>query len=473
MTDKEISCLKNEICTTIYKKYIIYLNKCITDSSFNKSLYSYKFMFIDEFQDVDDAQITAFLELQKKLSFRFFIVGDLKQSIYRFRGATMDAFTKMGCASEDWIEYTLNRNYRSDRRLLDGYEPFFEQLGAKDYLLYDKCKDILIGVTENSDFKLPLIEKIEYSNDKFDDNDDLYKKLFDCVQRRKSELEELSKSKKLSPAEKTIAILVRTNFQISSVLMAAKERNLLVESDTNENLYQLQSTIDLCKLTSALINPYNQLYLFDLLSSNNVNIQYPIENLIGIDEQKRVETMTSYLDAYFGKVMQKSWQDLINQAQTMPILMVLRDIYEATMPWKTFSANVDKQVFYRTNYEMVFEQLSKTNSRNYLTLESVNSSLLIAITANLETNSRKLTETYDGVKIVCTTIHKSKGLEYDSVYLPFTNDRIGVFKQKSIEVVNMNNKLGYYLAFGNEPIFNNYFNKDKAFSNTALPFIVP
>ena len=442
------------------KKYIIYLNKCITDPSFNKSLYSYKFMFIDEFQDVDDAQITAFLELQKKLSFRFFIVGDLKQSIYRFRGATMDAFTKMGCASEDWIEYTLNRNYRSDRRLLAGYEPFFEQLGAKDYLLYNKCKDVLIGVKENSDFELPLIEKIEYSSDKFDDNDDLYKKLFDFVQRRKSELEELSKSKKLSPAEKTIAILVRTNFQISSVLMAAKERNLLVESDTNENLYQLQSTIDLCKLTSALINPYNQLYLFDLLSSNNVNIQYPIENLIGIDEQKRVETMISYLDAYFGKVMQRSWQDLINQAQTMPILMVLRDIYEATMPWKTFSANVDKQVFYRTNYEMVFEQLSKTNSRNYLTLESVNSSLLIAITANLESNSRKLTETYDGVKIVCTTIHKSKGLEYDSVYLPFTNDRIGVFKQKSIEVVNMNNKLGYYLSFGNEPIFNNYFNKD-------------
>ena len=441
------------------KKYIIYLNKCITDQTFNKTLYSYRFVFIDEFQDVDDAQIVAFQELQKRLDFRLFIVGDLKQSIYRFRGATMDAFTKMCCNTEEWLEYTLNKNYRSDKRLLAGFEPVFERLAENDFLIYDKNKDILTGVKENSEHQMSLNEKVIYDDD-CDENDGLYRKLLAKVCQRKQELEELSKTKNLSSAEKTIAVLVRTNYQVALVLRAAKEQNILVESDTNENLYQLQSTIDLCKLTSALINPYNQLYLFDLLSSNNINVKYPIENLIGLDEQLRVEKMISYLDIYFGRVMNMSWTKLINQAHTMPILMVLRNIYEATMPWKTFSPDIEKQIYYRTNYEMVFEQLSKGNSRNYLTLDSVNHSLLIAITANLETSSRKLINTYDGVKVICTTIHKSKGLEYDSVYLPFTTDELGVFKRKSIEAVNDNNKLGYYFTINNTSVYNNYFNRE-------------
>lgn len=80
-------------------EYMIYMSKCIADKSFNKNLFAFKYVFIDEFQDTDDAQISAFIEMQKKLGFLFFIVGDLKQSIYRFRGATMDAFKKWDVAT--------------------------------------------------------------------------------------------------------------------------------------------------------------------------------------------------------------------------------------------------------------------------------------------------------------------------------------------------------------------------------------
>ena len=41
-------------------EYMIYLNKCINDETFNSRLYHYKYLFIDEFQDVDDAQISIF-----------------------------------------------------------------------------------------------------------------------------------------------------------------------------------------------------------------------------------------------------------------------------------------------------------------------------------------------------------------------------------------------------------------------------
>ena len=443
------------------RKYIIYLNKCIADESFNKNIYTYKYVFIDEFQDVDDAQILAFLAMQEKLGFKFFIVGDLKQSIYRFRGATMDAFVKMGCTSNIWVEYTLNMNYRSDRRLLADLKPLFEEMGEKRILPYNSKQDLLLGIKENLDTQLPLVQKVLYQTTAKTESRNLYDVLFEEVLKRYEELQHLSKTKKLSEADKTIAILVRTNAQIADIFNAARKKGIIIESDSVENLYQLQSTLDLCKLTSALINPYNQLYLFDLLSSNNVNIQYPLEDLACGNEQERIKKIIGYLDDYFERVMKMKWADLIIQAQTMPILMVLRNIYEATMPWKTYSSDKEKQAYYRTNYEMIFEQFSKTNTRNYLTLDSVNQSLLIAISAKMEGNARRLIELQDRVKIVCTTVHKSKGLEYDSVYLPFTDDKIGEFKKNGIEVVWNGKELGYQVQLqSREEIQNEYFNSE-------------
>ena len=152
-------------------EYMIYLNKCVSDDSFNKNLYQYKYIFIDEFQDVDDSQISAFLEMKKKLSFKFFIVGDLKQSIYRFRGATMDALKKMGCANDTWKEYTLNINYRTDRRLLDEFAGLFNYMGDRELIPYIEPDDRLVGANINCKISdNDLIEVYSYSRE--DEEDD-------------------------------------------------------------------------------------------------------------------------------------------------------------------------------------------------------------------------------------------------------------------------------------------------------------
>lgn len=139
-TEKKYSEYLYENNSVSLVEYMIYLNKCVGDESFNKNLYQYKYIFVDEFQDVDDSQIAAFLEMQKKLNFNFFIVGDLKQSIYRFRGATMDAFNKMGCTNETWKEYTLNINYRTNRRLLDIFASLFNYMGDRELIPYRETR---------------------------------------------------------------------------------------------------------------------------------------------------------------------------------------------------------------------------------------------------------------------------------------------------------------------------------------------
>ena len=50
-------------------------------------------LFIDEFQDSDLSQIKVACLFVKLLNAVLFVVGDVKQSIYRFRGATDKAFT--------------------------------------------------------------------------------------------------------------------------------------------------------------------------------------------------------------------------------------------------------------------------------------------------------------------------------------------------------------------------------------------
>lgn len=459
-TEKTFSSFLYENNSVSLAEYMLYLNKCVNDESFNKNLYQYKYIFIDEFQDVDDSQIAAFLSMQKKLGFKFFIVGDLKQSIYRFRGATMDAFNKMGCSGNEWKEYTLNINYRTDMRLLEEFSELFNYMGERNLIPYIENKDKLIGSTSNQLLSSDeLIEKITYSKE--DEEDDIYRTLFEKIKQRKAEIESNPSFSKLSPSEKTIAILVRTNFQISKILRQTKNQDIvLVESDSNGDLYRIQSSIDLCKLTAALSNPRNPVYLFDLLLSNNINIKFPVEKLIKMQESEKLQFLIKCLDEFYLNVLNLSWNELVFEVQSKPVLMVLRKIYEASKPWKTYSLDETKQQYYRTNYDLVFEDLSKEGKYSYLTLDSINESLHILINTGSEKASRSITDGADYVRIVCTTVHKSKGLEYDTVVIPFTTDSIDTMHRNGLDITYVNGKVGYCFSVNGESMSNEYFITD-------------
>lgn len=457
-TEKEYSEYLYENNSVSLVEYMLYLNKCVNDDSFNKNLYQYKFVFIDEFQDVDDSQIVAFLEMQKKLEFKFFIVGDLKQSIYRFRGATMDAFKKMGCDSDEWKEYTLNINYRTDRRLLDKFAVLFNSLGDKELIPYVEPSDRLVGVNENASMDNDdLIEVYQYTKD--DEKEDVvYKKLFEIIKERKSVIESSESFDKLSNSEKIIAVLVRTNYQIASILRKARnQEDIVIESDSNGDLYKLQSSIDLCKLTSALSNPRNPVYLFDLLLSNNVNIKFPVEKLVKLNEQEKMDYLVNCLDQFYLNTLGLNWAQLVFEIQSKPVLMVMRKIYDATKPWKKYSLDEAKQAHYRSNYDLVFEDLSREGKYSYLTLDSINESLHILINMGSEKTSRSVSDGGDYVKIICTTVHKSKGLEYDTVIMPITTDSIDTMHRNGIDVTYVEGKVGYCISVNGESMANEYF----------------
>lgn len=466
-TEKEYSKFLIENNSVALSEYMIYLSKCIANDAFNTNLFEYKYIFIDEFQDTDDAQISAFIAMQEKLGFNFFIVGDLKQSIYRFRGATMTAFEKMGCNNGNWLSFALNINYRSDKRLLEKYAGLFSYMGRQNLLQYEPALDVLSGVKTSSIPEDELVIRHPYYQAEKTQASDYYDKLFEIIEQQKQRIKHEMETKTLSKNERTIAVLARKNYQIDEILKEAKNRGVAMESDNNSDLYRLPPSIDLCRLTAALCNPYNPTYLFDLIHSRNVNVQFDMHSILGKSIEEKTKIFINCLDMFYTETMGKTWSELIRDIQNEPVLKTLRLIYEATKPWVSYSEEY-KQEYYRANYELVFEELSRMNKKSYLTLDSINESLRIYIMTGTEAKSREINIDTNDVRIVCLTVHKSKGLEYGTVILPRTDEEMDKMSRNSIEVTYINGKIGYCISDDGEQFFNEYYQAQTEIKETMM-----
>ena len=81
------------------------------------------------------------------------------------------------------------------------------------------------------------------------------------------------KNKSLSKEERTIAILVRSNWQVENVVKAAAKKNINVEISTGGDLFQLPSTLDLYKLVLAISHNTSPVYLVNFIESNYTDLK--------------------------------------------------------------------------------------------------------------------------------------------------------------------------------------------------------
>lgn len=94
----------------------------------------FRHILIDEFQDTDPQQDAMVRALIKDADSTLFVVGDLKQSIYRFRHADLEIF-------QDYIEkakecddaryITLDRSYRTKGALLEKFNAVFSKIWSE------------------------------------------------------------------------------------------------------------------------------------------------------------------------------------------------------------------------------------------------------------------------------------------------------------------------------------------------------
>lgn len=78
----------------------------------------FEYIFVDEYQDTNYAQVSIISQLAE-LHHRICVVGDDYQSIYSFRGANIDNILDFKNKFEDARTFKLERNYRSTQLIVE------------------------------------------------------------------------------------------------------------------------------------------------------------------------------------------------------------------------------------------------------------------------------------------------------------------------------------------------------------------
>lgn len=100
----------------------------ITNDSFRQKVQrKYRAVLIDEFQDTDPMQWQIFETLFLHTAEALYLIGDPKQSIYRFRKADLYTYLKAKEAIPSEGHFYLDTNFRSSKPLIDALNGLFDR----------------------------------------------------------------------------------------------------------------------------------------------------------------------------------------------------------------------------------------------------------------------------------------------------------------------------------------------------------
>ena len=121
----------------------------------------YKAVLIDEFQDTDPVQWNIFRSLFLGHADVFYLIGDPKQSIYRFRNADLYTYLEAKNAFASDRHFHLDTNYRSSKEMIDVLNRLFNRNWLKlpkisSSLSYVPMKPGLLDVPKIADEKGPI-----------------------------------------------------------------------------------------------------------------------------------------------------------------------------------------------------------------------------------------------------------------------------------------------------------------------------
>ena len=426
---------------------MIYLERILDELEVDDTLsHPIKYLFVDEFQDTDDLQINMIKRFQKIFKFNLFVVGDIKQCIYRFRGAEDDAFDRLlEGEMTGWDDsYHLTKNYRTYKELLDNFDTYFKVLGENGLLSYDE-DSVLEGVKKSNSSDSLMLKC------NFGDEQDFEQLLINEINEKLLNLKE----------KETIAILTRTNEEIEQVRQICKRNNIDIKTDMADNLYELESTIDLYKLILALQFNNNPKYLYNLSLSN---YSRNISNRVVYSHRENPNYITQL---FMNNKIIPDWSTYIESLKNEPVIRVINKMIDQIKPWNQYvnslgikdeEEKLQKKKHYKRNVDLLIETIIQRSNDEYMTINKIRDFLYIMIFAKQHEDERT-SETKGRFKAVCTTVHKSKGLEYSHVILPFCDSELETGNRN--ELIVKGHDIGLQMRVGNVLISNSIFQNEK------------
>ncbi len=417
----------------------------------------YKYIFVDEYQDVNPLQDSLISSLVGERT-KLFTVGDVKQSIYGFRGSSPEWFLKkynsMKSGMRDGVAFDMNVNFRSNPKILEFINDIFSKLMTVKTSDIDYKKDALIEPkrTDIEDEKVKILLLTETKNQ------DIAKGIYSVKEHQNKNAVD-SKTNEALQVLKIITDLIGTEFYDANLkrkrTLTYKDISILTRSDKDESSQGLMSVlrahgvplnvtnkirIDECEVVKLIISILKCVsniaddvdYLASFLALTNLDIDDIVsirhkdrtfyEDLIENIENEEVKSGFEIIE----KIRQNSY---INSNDKL-IRSILNE-----QKLKYF-------VLRKENGERELELLEKflqslTQLENDLPLCEFIDIIETSIGKNAQI------ETMDGDdSVTIQTIHKSKGLEYPVVILYNTSKMFSFIRDHDSVMFNSEIGLG-------------------------------
>lgn len=417
--------------------------------TFKKTDYAYtmseKFdeVFIDEYQDVDELQDTIFRAVSN--SHNRFMVGDVKQSIYKFRGATPEIFMEYRNtflpvddegAPESPRLVSLQNNFRSDSSVINFVNELFKVIMNYNSPNVYRDDDKLV-FTKNEDLNLPtevvlLEEDLEYEY------------IADKIMK-------LTENEQFNFSD--ICILAKDHKALAEMQNVLKLRSIPSNYAPKKNFFESYEVATILSTLRAIDNPTDDIALLSLMTS-------PIFSFLPKElmtlREKNYDT-----DIYF------SIMKYAENGGDEEIKKKCNRILNKLKKWRDMSRYLSSDAFIWQIYEdthllNIVKKLNDGDSRkdNLLAFYSIAKTYeekeLRGITKflyyidSIKDQERKLDEKEKSENSVqLMTIHTSKGLEFPICFLCNTSSLINRDDEKKKIIFSENFGPAFSIPTGN------------------------
>ena len=408
----------------------------------------FDYVYIDEYQDVNEVQHRLFEALSQPRG--RFMVGDVKQSIYGFRGAQPDIFAAIRAAFPALAEageedtaacLSLSANFRSTAPVLAFVNLVFGGLmqGVGDHIGYREEDALVPGLgtdphaprvtvalleqakTETEEEEAEEEENESETPDEEPDAPD-DEACYVATEIERLLREGLEDGTRLMPGD--IAILTRTGAAGQRFAAALSARGIRVDRQADRRFFLNPEILLAISLLNVIDNPRRDVYLAGLLRSPLYG--FDLDDLIRVRREDEsggtlYEALLSYnanhLDFEKGARFIAELDELREMAEGMPVDRLIWQLYRRTGLLslagadKTGSPEARRgNLMLLYDYARRFEQSSFRGLYNFI--DYLNE--VIARDQSID-EGRVQSDRADTVRVM--TIHQSKGLEFPVCFL--------------------------------------------------------
>lgn len=402
-------------------------------------------VLVDEFQDTDARQWQIFSRLFGEGS--LILVGDPKQAIYRFRGGDVNTYVKAADTAQR--ESALDRNFRSRPCVIDAVNTLFQSMpegslgegiaflpteaGGKasdsDFLLNRQPAPAIhfhaIPISENGkDYTKPVSVRMAAELCANDILKRLQPSSGSSIKDRRTQT-----MRPLQPRD--FAVLVRDHRQAAEIRHALSLRGVPAVASGKESLYQSEEAQDLLTLLLALRSPGDDRRLRAVLATPLLG--WDAQRIVALDIEAlhpRGEGLIAgdVLAPGMGQALRQWQQDLVawrTRWERHGPQAMLAEVLAANAERLLQQAGGERRL---TNYLQLGELMQSASGRNLGTQGQLDALRHDIAHADGENEAQQPRLESDAGRVQILTLHKSKGLEFPLVYLPFA----GIGRQERV-----------------------------------------